>query len=216
MFTGIIVEMGEVVALKAKGVGASLSVAVKDISGKTEIGDSIAINGVCLTVVSLAAKKLSFDLSEETLNSTNIGRLKSGDKVNLEPALRPDGKLGGHFVTGHIDGVGKIVAKTDKGAISKITIEAPLKIAALLVEKGSVAVDGISLTVVDVFKDSFTLVIIPHTANITTLGFKKAGDTVNLEADILGKYVAKFIGADKTNSDSNESLMKSLVNAGYI
>lgn len=215
MFTGIIVETGEIISLKKKGAGAALSVSVRDISEDAVIGDSIAVNGVCLTVVSLKAKKLSFDLSEETLNSTNLGRLKPGDKVNLEPALRPDGKLGGHFVTGHTDGVGKIRAKTDMGDSCKITIEAPLKIASLLVEKGSVAVDGISLTVVDASEEVFSVVIIPHTLTVTTLGFKNTGDTVNLEADIIGKYVAKFLGkGNKNNKDTR--LMGSLIKAGYI
>lgn len=215
MFTGIIVEMGEVVTLKEKGTGAFLSVSAKDVAEKAAIGDSIAINGVCLTVVSLKAKKLSFDLSDETLNSTNLGRLKPGDKVNLEPALRTDGKLGGHFVTGHIDGVGKIRAKTDKGDICKIIIDAPIKIASLLVEKGSVAVDGISLTVLDASEESFSIVIIPHTSTVTTLGFKNIGDTVNLEADIIGKYVAKFIGKDIRNNKDTR-LMGYLIKAGYI
>lgn len=215
MFTGIIVERSEVVALKVKGGGTSLYVAAKDISGNAAIGDSIAINGVCLTVVSRAAKKLSFYLSDETLNSTNMGRLKPGDKVNLEPALRLDGKLGGHFVTGHIDGVGKLRAKTDKGDSCKIIIEASHKITSLLVEKGSVAVDGISLTVVDVSEEAFSVVIIPHTLTVTTLGLKNIGDTLNLEADIIGKYVAKFIGKDK-KSNSDKNLMESLIKAGYV
>lgn len=215
MFTGIIVETGEIISLKEKGAGVALSVSARDISEDAAIGDSIAVNGVCLTVVSVKGKKLSFDLSDETLNSTNIGRLKSGDKVNLEPALRPDGKLGGHFVTGHIDGVGKIRSKTDMGDSCKIIIEAPFKIASLLVEKGSVAVDGISLTVVDALAESFSVIIIPHTLTVTTLGFKNAGDTVNLEADIIGKYVAKFLGKDK-EVNSDKKLMGSLMKAGYI
>lgn len=216
MFTGIIIETGEIVSLKKKGVGAFLSVSAKAISENTAIGDSIAVNGVCLTVITINGKQLSFDLSDETLNSTNLGELRPGDKVNLEPSLRPDGKLGGHFVTGHIDGVGKIMSKRLDGDISKITIGAPPEIAGLLVEKGSVTVDGISLTVVDALDEAFTVVIIPHTSAITTIGLKNTGDTVNLEADIIGKYVAKFLGKDKKDADSNESLMKALMKAEYI
>lgn len=216
MFTGLIVETGEIISLKKKRTGAFLTVSAKAISKNAAIGDSIAVNGACLTVITINGKQLSFDLSDETLNSTNLGELRPGDKVNLEPSLRPDGKLGGHFVTGHIDGVGKIMSKRLVGDICKITIGASPEIAGLLVEKGSVAVDGISLTVVDVLKEAFTVVIIPHTSTVTTIGLKNTGDTVNLEADIIGKYVAKFIAAGKKNSGSTESLMRSLVKAGYI
>lgn len=215
MFTGIIVEMAEALSLRKKQPGACLTIKTPGIAKAAVIGDSIAINGVCLTVVTIEDDLLSFDLSDETLLSTNLGSLRPGDRLNVEPSLRPDGKLGGHFVTGHIDAAGTIKAKTLAGDTYKITIEAPQKVTSLLVEKGSVAVDGISLTVVDVFDDSFTLVIIPHTADITTLGFKKPGDTVNLEADILGKYVAKFLNKDK-KSDNDKKLMESLMKSGYV
>ncbi len=138
--------------------------------------------------------------------------------MNLEPSLRADGKLGGHFVTGHVDAVGRIRSKNTAGDTFTMTIEAPETVTGLLVEKGSIALDGISLTVVDVSRDSFSVVIIPHTARLTTLGFKSAGATVNLEADIIGKYVARFLdrkaGSDKTASD--RSLMKALTESGYI
>lgn len=216
MFTGIIVEMAEAVSLRKKQPGACLLIKTPGLAKGAVIGDSIAVNGVCLTVISIEGDLLSFDLSHETLLSTNLGSLKPGDRLNLEPSLRPDGKLGGHFVTGHIDTVGTIKAKTVAGDTYKITIEAPAEVTSLLVEKGSVAIDGISLTVVEVFEDSFTLVIIPHTANITTLGFKKAGDMVNVEADILGKYVARFLGRDKGKGNGDKKLMESLMKAGYV
>lgn len=215
MFTGIIIEMGAIVSVKKKPSGAAFSISADEITKTAAIGDSIAINGVCLTVVTINGKQLFFDLSDETLNSTNLGELRPGDKVNLELSLRPDGKLGGHFVTGHVDSVGRIKSKTLVGDTYKIAIDAPHQVTSLLVEKGSVAVDGISLTVVDVFEDSFTIVIIPHTANVTTIGFKNAGDTVNLEADIIGKYVAKFLGTTE-KKNSGKSLMESLVKAGYV
>jgi len=218
LFTGIIVELGEAVSLNRKQAGASLAVAAAALAHDAALGDSIAINGVCLTVVSRQGNILSFDLSDETLRSTNLGQLKPGDRVNLEPSLRADGKLGGHFVTGHVDAVGKIRSKNLVGDAFEITIEAPEKIAGLLVEKGSIAVDGISLTVVDVSTDSFSVVIIPHTARLTTIGFKNAGATVNLEADIIGKYVARFLDrkADSGKMSTDKSLMKALTESGYI
>lgn len=215
MFTGIIVEKGEIVSLRKKQSGAYLTIKDTAIAKDAATGDSIAINGVCLTVVGIEGDMLSFDLSDETLRSTNLGQLKPGDTVNLEPSLRPDGKLGGHFVTGHIDAVGMIKSKTVAGDAFKVVIAAPAKVTGLIVEKGSIAVDGISLTVVDVSDDTFSIVIIPHTAKVTTMGSKAVGDTVNLESDIIGKYVAKFLGkGEKNNSD--ESLMKSLMKAGYV
>jgi len=218
LFTGIIVELGEVVSLSRKPSGASLAVSAHTLAQDAALGDSIAINGACLTVVSLQDSILAFDLSDETLRSANLGQLKHGDRVNLEPSLRADGKLGGHFVTGHVDAVGRIRSKNLSGDTFEITIEVPEKVTGLLVEKGSIALDGISLTVVGVSRDSFSVVIIPHTARLTTLGFKSAGATVNLEADIIGKYVARFLdrkaGSDKTGSD--KSLMKALTESGYI
>ncbi len=216
MFTGIIIETGAVVSLNRKQSGASLTIAADEVSRDAAIGDSIDVNGACLTVVNRNGNMLSFDLSDETLRSTNLGRLKPGDRVNLEPSLRPDGKLGGHFVTGHVDCVGRIGSKTMIGDTYTITIEAPEKVTGILVEKGSIAIDGISLTVVGVSRDTFTVVIIPHTAKITTLGLKNAGDTVNLEADIIGKYVARFLNRDAIKTGSDERLMSSLKKAGFI
>lgn len=215
MFTGIISELGDVVSLKLKPAGATLTITARELSKKAEIGDSIAINGVCLTIVRQNRDSLSFDLSGETLNSTNLGKLKSGDRINLEPSLRADGKLGGHFVTGHVDAVGKIRSKDFIGDAFRLAIEATPEIIGPLVEKGSIAVDGISLTVVDVLRDSFTVVIIPHTASVTTLGFKNTDDTVNLEGDIIGKYVARLLARDTTKA-SDEGLIKTLREAGYM
>lgn len=215
MFTGIISELGNVVSLNLKPSGATLTITARELSKNAEIGDSIAINGVCLTIVRHNRDSLSFDLSGETLNSTNLGKLKSGDRINLEPSLRADGKLGGHFVTGHVDAVGKIRSKDFIGDSFRLAIEATPEIIGPLVEKGSIAIDGISLTVVDVLKDSFTVVIIPHTASVTTLGFKNTDDTVNLEGDIIGKYVARLLARDTTKA-SDEGLIKTLREAGYM
>lgn len=210
MFTGLVVEMGNVVSLTKKGNSARLSLDAKTLSRDAKLGDSIAINGTCLTVVEVKDTVLAFDLSDETLKSSNLGELKARDRVNLEPALRLDDRLGGHFVTGHIDGAGRIRSKTLEGEVYKIVIETEPWVAEYLVEKGSVAVDGISLTVVDVLRDGFSLVIIPHTARLTTIGFKGPGDRVNVEVDILGKYVRRFL-----NNRRDGGLMQTLKEQGF-
>lgn len=213
MFTGIVTGKGEVVSLEKKAASAVLSLRAPSVSKGAETGDSISVNGACLTVTGIKGEVLSFDISHETLASTTLGALKAGERVNIEPSLRADGKLGGHFVTGHVDAVGKIRAKRRKGQMSVFEIEAPPEVSAYLVEKGSVAVDGISLTVVEVMREGFTVVVIPHTAQATTLGSKGAGGSVNLEADIIGKYVAKFL---KGRAGGDSSLMSSLTKSGYV
>ncbi|MCL4457264.1 MAG: riboflavin synthase [Nitrospirae bacterium] len=222
MFTGLIIELGEVAAVEKGADSARLSIKCKEVIKDADIGDSIAVNGVCLTITKLSIpnSELSFDISFETLRSTNLGALKRGDKVNLEPSLKPHSKLGGHFVTGHIEDIGKIKNKTAVGNAVKIEIEAPGSVLKFLIEKGSVAVDGISLTVTDVLKDSFSVVIIPHTAGMTTIGFKTIGDTVNLEPDILGKYVAKFlqsaVGSQQSAEKKDSDLLAALKKSGFI
>ncbi|MEW6109242.1 MAG: riboflavin synthase [Nitrospirota bacterium] len=210
MFTGLIVEMGEIASITKKSNGARLILRADKVASDARPGDSISINGTCLTVVEIKGNELAFDLSDETLNATNLGQSRTGDRVNLEPSLRPDSKMGGHFVTGHIDGIGRIKSKYASGDVYKIIIGADAKIADFLVEKGSVAVDGISLTVVDVLKDGFSIVIIPHTAKMTTIGFKGPGDIVNIEVDILGKYVSKFVKKQK-----DETFMHTLKEEGF-
>lgn len=212
MFTGLILEMGEITSVRKRSGGAILSLKSKKVASDAKQGDSISVNGVCLTVVNKDGNILSFDLSEETLQSTNLGSLKTGAVINLEPSLSPDSKIGGHFVTGHADGVGRIRSKVKIGDMIKVEIEAPPSVTNFLVEKGSVAVDGISLTVVDILKHGFTVVIIPHTAKLTTMGFKDPGDTVNIEADILGKYVVKFLNRE---GDRDSIIMKTLMEEGY-
>ncbi len=211
MFTGIIIEMGEIISLTKKDTGARLFLKTKTIGSDAKIGDSISINGTCLTVVEIKGDILAFDLSDETIRSTNLGQLKTGDMVNLEPAMRLDSKLGGHFVTGHVDGVGKITSRATFGNVYKIKIDTEKHLADFLVEKGSVAVDGISLTVVDVFKNGFSIVIVPHTAKMTTIGFKGPGEPVNIEVDILGKYVSKFL-----HKRRDSGFMETLAKEGFI
>jgi len=213
VFTGLIVEMGTIVSLKRRSTSSVLSLNSPGVASSADLGDSISVNGVCLTVVDKRKNRLSFDLSEETLMSTTLGSLKARDAVNLEPSLSPSSKIGGHFVTGHVDGVGKIRSKEPLGDMTKWKIHAPRHIMGFIVEKGSVAVDGISLTIVDVLKNGFTVVIIPHTAKLTTMGFKGPGDTVNIEADILGKYVARFLKRDR---DTDARFMKTLTENGFL
>ncbi len=213
MFTGLVQEMGIIAIIRKRSGGAFLTLSADALSMTSVIGDSIAVNGACLTVIAREAKTLSFDISDETLRSTNLGRLKTGDRVNLEQSLRPDSKIGGHFVTGHVDEVGVIRSKVNTGDMWKFEIEAPPQVMRYMVEKGSVAVDGISLTIVDILKNSFSLVVIPHTAKLTSLGFKGPGDTVNIEADILGKYVAKFLSKE---ADGGSRFMKTLTEGGFL
>ncbi len=192
MFTGIIKGLGRVISIKQMGEISRLYVET-GLSKESAIGDSIAINGVCLTVVDIKDGVVAFDLSGETLRVTNLGKLKPGSMVNVEPSMKAGDSFGGHIVTGHVDCLGRIRSRREVGEVIHLEIEAPKEFLKYLVPKGSVAVDGISLTVVEVFRDYFTLVIIPHTARLTTLGFKDQGDTVNLEADIIGKYVMRYL-----------------------
>ena len=213
MFTGLIVGTGKVTAVKRRSGGMVLSLTSDELSAEAKLGDSISVNGVCLTVVEKNGSRLSFDLSEETVVSTTLSRLRVGDAVNLEPSLTPVSKIGGHFVTGHVDGVGTIRSRVPRGDMTKFQIAVPSQIMNFLVEKGSVAVDGISLTVLDIVNKGFSVMIIPHTAKLTTLGIKGPGDTVNIEADILGKYVARFLGR-KENTDMQ--FLETLTERGHL
>lgn len=193
MFTGIIEELGTVQKMERGSDSCRISIMAQKVLEDVKLGDSIAINGVCLTVTNFGREHFSADIMAETLAKTNLKVLGSGQKINLERAARLGDRMGGHLVQGHVDGVGTIAEQQKLGIAKIIRIKAPQEIMDYLVAKGSVAIDGISLTVVDVLPDSFTVSIIPHTAALTTLGFKKAGDTVNLEADIIGRYVEKMM-----------------------
>ena len=173
--------------------GARLNVEATQLSSDCSIGNSISVNGVCLTVESIRGVDLGMDLSEETLRVTNLGRLKTGDVVNLELSLQLGERIGGHFVSGHVDEVGKIVGQRVEGDCTVFQVSAGEQILNLLIDRGSITVDGISLTVTKVLDTSFEFVIIPHTAKLTTLGVKRVGDEVNLEADMIGKYIAKIL-----------------------
>lgn len=201
MFTGIIEELGKIKAISRGANSAVLTIEAKEILQDVHLGDSIAVNGVCLTVTSFSSNQFTADVMHETLNRSSLGQLRIGGIVNLERAMSANGRFGGHIVAGHIDGVGRITdIKHDDNAIW-YTIECSPEIMRYIIEKGSIAIDGISLTVADVGKNYFKVSIIPHTAAKTTLSLRKTGDVVNLENDCIGKYVEKLIQPYKKESN---------------
>lgn len=193
MFTGIVEEAGRVVAFTRGEKAWRLQIAASTVLGGTAVGDSIAVNGCCLTVVEADGRHLGFDMLEESRRLTNFAALATGAPVNLERSLRFDGKVGGHFVTGHIDGLGTIEVFEQRGVDFYLRVRAPAGGGRHLIHKGSIAVDGISLTVAEVAGDSFAVWIIPHTLEVTSLRGRRAGEVVNLEFDLLGKYVEKLL-----------------------
>lgn len=197
MFTGIVEEAGRVESIKPTRKSIQLAVRARAVTRFLKVGASVAVNGCCLTVVKLGsrgrAKLIQFDMLQETWRLTNMQFAKVGSFVNLERPLRAGGELGGHFVTGHVDGMGKIVRWERSGRDHVLDIAAPDEVMRYVIHKGSIAVDGISLTVADVKKKGFRIWIIPHTYEITALRDRKVGDSVNLEADLLGKYAEKFL-----------------------
>ena len=207
MFTGIIEQIGSVTTIIRKGQLARLSVSAPKYFDEIKVGESIAVNGVCLTVNNNRHNAAEFDLSDETVRNSNLGTLKIGEKVNLERALLLHGRLGGHIVTGHIDGVGEIKYKKSAGEGFELYLSIPSEILRYLVVKGSIAVDGVSLTVADFHEGLLKIAVIPQTAKSTILSLKSQGDRVNLEVDLLSKYVEKHLrGEPKTISD--ETMMR--------
>lgn len=189
MFNGIVEEIGTVDALERRKNLSVLKVRARKVLQGTKLGDSIAVTGVCLTVTDKNKNVLAFDMMRETVNKTSLGRLRRGDKVNLERALKAGGRVSGHFVTGHIDSVGRIEQKIAEKNYEELSIRLPKGLGKYIVPKGSVALDGISLTVGRVGKGRFSVYLIPFTKKVTTLGAKKKGDSVNIETDILAKYL---------------------------
>ncbi|HZK43575.1 MAG TPA: riboflavin synthase [Syntrophomonadaceae bacterium] len=217
MFTGIIEELGVVRNISRGTHSFQINIGAKKVVEDVQIGDSIAVNGVCLTVIEFSKNYFVADVMPETLNKTNLKELKGSSVVNLERALSLGDRLGGHLVQGHVDAVGtiKLKEKLDIAIIYKIA--APKEVLKYTVPKGSIAIDGISLTVVDVFADSFTVSLIPHTAQNTTLGYKEPGITVNLESDIIGRYVEKLLGVNSSQDQNKSSLNQSfLIENGFI
>jgi riboflavin synthase len=195
MFTGIIKTLAPVTAITPHASGARIAIDLGPLAAGVGHGDSVAVNGACLTAASISGTVCEFDAVAETLSKTTLSSLHPGDEVNIEPSLRVGDQLGGHFVLGHVDGVGKITALSPAGEGAELRISVDADVAALMVPKGSVAVDGISLTLVDVGKTDFTCAVIPTTMHDTTLSRRKPGDSVNVETDVLGKMVARLLSS---------------------
>jgi riboflavin synthase len=193
LFTGLVEEAGTVSGIVVEGQTAKLSISAPLVSDGAMIGDSIAINGCCLTVTAMAGETLSFEAVPETMARTNLGRLTAGDRVNLERPLQVGARLGGHFVQGHIDGVGVVHSVTPEQNAVVIEVEVPEPLRRYIVEKGSIAVDGVSLTVANMGSASFTVWIIPHTRTVTNLGDLHPGDRVNLECDLIARHIERLI-----------------------
>jgi riboflavin synthase len=208
MFTGLVEALAPVERVEVEGDGRALVVAAP-FAAELALGESVAINGACLTVVAHDDRICRFQAGPETLRRTNLGELKPGDRANLERALRVGDRLGGHLVQGHVDGLGRVASRQRQGEWEVVWFSCPAELAAQVVSKGSVTVDGVSLTVVDVTADRFSVALIPHTLAQTTLGFKRPGASVNLETDVLAKYVWKCLRGGGVTPDA-------LQRAGFI
>ncbi|GGR53052.1 riboflavin synthase [Nocardioides luteus] len=193
MFTGIVEELGTVAGIEDQGDAVRLTISAGTVLSDAELGASIAVNGCCLTVSTLGEGEWTADVMLETLKRTSLHTLAAGDRINLERAVTPTTRLGGHIVQGHVDGVGRIVSREPSEHWDVVTISIEPSLARYVVEKGSIAVDGISLTVVSVGEDTFTISLIPETLARTSLGFRAVGDEVNLETDIIAKHVEKLV-----------------------
>ena len=215
MFTGIVEEIGKVQNIRKNIKSSVIVIEGNKIFEDIHVGDSIAVNGVCLTVTTFNNNIFEADIMNETLNRSSLGRLKNGSYVNLERAMSANGRFGGHIVSGHIDGTGKIVKiEKDDNAIW-YTISVEEKLMKYIVEKGSVAIDGISLTVAKVCTKDFSVSIIPHTVKETILSHKSVGDIVNIENDVIGKYVEKFMNFPQKSEDKKNITMDFLINNGF-
>lgn len=203
MFTGIVEEIGLVENVKKGPASASVTINAPAVTARTKTGDSIAVNGICLTVTSLAGSTFTADIMHESLNRSSLSDLRRGCRVNLERAMAADGRFGGHIVSGHVDGTGIISAIREDDNAVWYTVRTSPAIMRYIVEKGSVTIDGVSLTVAAVTEDSFSVSVIPHTRQVTIMGDLRAGDKVNLENDIIGKYVEKFLKPEETSVKSN-------------
>ena len=196
MFTGIVEELGTVAAVEDQGDAARITIAATTVLEDVALGDSVSVNGCCLTVSTVSTTRpasFTADVMRETLDKTGVGDLTTGDRVNLERAVTPTTRLGGHIVQGHVDGTGAVRRRTHSEHWELVEVEAPTELLRYLVPKGSITVDGISLTVVDVLADGFTVSLIPETLARTTLGFRQPGDRVNLEADVIAKHVERLL-----------------------
>lgn len=219
MFTGIIEGLGRLTSVQPAGEGKKLTIDADFLLDGSKVGDSIAVSGACLTAVAISGKRFSVDVSPETLSRSTLGEAKTGERVNIERALRLSDRLDGHLVSGHIDGVGTIVHREIMSNAILIHIGAPESLCRYMIEKGSVAVDGVSLTINNCSLNSFEVSIIPHTAKLTTIGFKNIGAVVNIETDMIGKYVEKFVSgkqSERKPSDKSNLSMDFLAKAGFL
>ncbi|QQE78043.1 riboflavin synthase [Alicyclobacillus sp. SO9] len=206
MFTGLVEEVATVERVVSEEHSAHLRLRAKTVLTDVKIGDSIAINGVCLTVVAFDANSFLVDAVPETMRKTNLGRLRSGSRVNLERALKLSDRLGGHIVSGHVDGTGTLIRRDDEGIAKVLTIETEHSVMAYIANKGSICVDGVSLTVMDTTDKSFRISVIPHTGTATTLLSAAPGDVFNLECDVLAKYVEKLLGVSQSGDGPQSGL----------
>jgi riboflavin synthase len=220
MFTGIIEGLGTIREIRPEGQGKRMTVDADFFLEQTKIGDSISVSGACLTVVMIDDKRFTVDISPETIEKTTFKSARIGDRVNLERALRLSDRIDGHLVSGHIDGIGTVTLKQNIGNAIIVSFKVPEFISHYMIQKGSVAVDGISLTINNCGHDSFDVSIIPHSAKLTTIGFKKAGDLVNIETDMIGKYVERFVGGnrhdEKKKGAGNSINMEFLAKSGFV
>ncbi|MCP3676264.1 MAG: riboflavin synthase [Deltaproteobacteria bacterium] len=208
MFTGIIQACGSIKSIEKKGESGRIVVTTELDLKKVELGDSIAVDGVCLTVVDVESGVFTAEMSGETLGLTTLGSLTLGSKVNIEQPLTPTARMGGHIVTGHVDGVGTISKREVKGGFAEFEVSVPSELSRQIVKKGSIAVDGISLTVVSEWEGGFSTALIPHTINATTLAAKRSGSRVNIETDIIAKYVERFTSSYHGRGVTEELLRK--------
>lgn len=216
MFTGLVAELGTVQRLDRQGESYHLTVSAVKVMQNLKIGDSVAVNGACLTVVDMHDSVFTADVMPETVRLTNIGSLHAGDKVNLERTLRLCDGLDGHIVSGHVEGLGTIISRRPEGIANVVEIAAEARLLRYILPKGSIAIDGISLTVTAVTENSFSVAIIPHTAKETTLGFKGVGDKVNLETDIIGKYVERLLNTGEYGKSAKQLDKNILLENGFI
>lgn len=215
MFTGIVEEIGRIKQIQHGQHSAVLTIEAGKVLEDVHLGDSIAVNGICLTVTTFGENYFTADVMHETLNRSSLSGLKTGSRVNLERAMAANGRFGGHIVSGHVDGVGKVVNIRKDDTAIWYTIQAESKILRYIVEKGSITIDGISLTVANVNAEEFAISAIPHTVEVTTLRERRVGDSVNLENDIIGKYVEKLFGPPSDAQPKSTLTREFLVRCGY-
>ncbi len=216
MFTGLVEEIGTVRSVKSDPQGARLGIAAREVLEGTRLGDSIAVNGVCLTVVELQPTAITAEVMHETLKVSNLSFLRVGDKVNLERALRLDARLGGHLVSGHIDAVGEIIAKRKIGIAWELTVSVPAELGRYIAPKGSITLDGTSLTVISSQEGQLVVGLIPHTAQNTILGIKDPGAKVNIEVDLLARYLERLLTSSKPEQSQGSITWESLASYGYL